>query len=84
MSITNISKPTTTLANATRIPVGETWATIATTWATETNTWAEIGSLVNNSARIFGGQIWAFNNLPWQMTTPWIDAGGITNVNRPS
>ena len=84
MPLVNTTKPSDSYANTVRPLTGETWDSIDTTWDTETRTWAEIGSLVNNSARIFGGQIWAFNNLPWQMTTPWIDAGGITNVNRPS
>lgn len=72
------------MANETKIGSGETWASILTTWATETQTWAEIGSVINNASRIFGGLIWAENNLPWQMSLPWIDAGGITNVSRPA
>lgn len=51
MPITNVSKPTTSLTNASRVASYETWATIATTWATETRTWADCASLLDNIAR---------------------------------
>lgn len=51
MSIVNVSKPTTTIVNASRVANGETWATVTTTWASETRTWAEIGSFLANVTR---------------------------------
>lgn len=52
MTITNTSKPTTSLTNTARVSFGELWSTIATTWATETRTWLGTGSLVTNTSRI--------------------------------
>jgi len=52
MSITNQSKPTTSLANADRVSIAETWATIPTTWATETRTWADCISLIDNASKV--------------------------------
>ena len=48
MSITNISKPTTTLANSTKINIGEVWNTDSFTWATESRTWDDMQSLIDN------------------------------------
>ena len=52
MSITNTSKPTTSLTNTTRASFGELWSTITTTWAIETRTWLETISLMDNTARV--------------------------------
>ena len=36
------------MANATKINIGETWASILTTWASETRTWGDMASLIDN------------------------------------
>jgi hypothetical protein len=51
MSITNTSKPSTTLTNSARPSFAETWATIATTWASETRTWQEVETLIDNTSK---------------------------------
>jgi len=51
MSITNQAKPTTSLTNATRVNIGETWTTNPYTWALETRKWEELVSLITNSDR---------------------------------
>lgn len=51
MSITNTSKPTTTIANTSKVSIGETWGSIITTWATETRTWLAVSQLITNEAR---------------------------------
>lgn len=48
MPLTNISKPTTSIANSSKIPTGETWGSILTTWATETQTWGDTASFIDN------------------------------------
>ena len=45
MAISNVSKPTTALVNATKASGAELWSTITTTWASETRTWDECISL---------------------------------------
>lgn len=52
MSIINTTKPSDSYVNTARVSVGETWASIDTTWASETRTWAEIGSFLDNLARV--------------------------------
>lgn len=47
----NTSKPTTTLANSSKVSIGETWGSITTTWASETRTWAAISQLFTNTTR---------------------------------
>jgi len=44
MSITNTSKPTTSLSNTAKVVGYETWDTIITTWASEVRTWDEMVS----------------------------------------
>ena len=51
MAIVNSSKPSTTLANTTRVSFAELWSTITTTWASETRTWKATGSLLTNTAK---------------------------------
>ena len=48
MSITNISKPSTSLSNKSQPNRGETWGSITTTWATETRTWNQASKLITN------------------------------------
>ncbi len=52
MSITNVSKPSTTLTNTDKVSSGETWASITTTWATETRTWVDMASLIDNLSKV--------------------------------
>ena len=52
MSIVNISKPSSSFANQTKINIGETWDSITTTWATETRTWDEMASIITNTVRV--------------------------------
>ncbi len=51
MAITNVSKPTTSLTNTTKVSFGELWSTITTTWAAETRTWLDMISLIDNSSK---------------------------------
>jgi hypothetical protein len=51
MSITNTTKPTTSLVNASKVSIGETWGGIQSTWATESRTWLAVSQLINNSAK---------------------------------
>jgi len=50
--ITNISKPTTSVENLTKVNIGETWASITTTYASETRFWSQFASLIGNISRI--------------------------------
>lgn len=51
MSLTNQSKPVTSVTNATKVSFAELWSTITTTWASETRTWADCVSLIDNATR---------------------------------
>lgn len=51
MAIANVTKPTTSLTNTTKVSIGETWASILTTWATDTRTWDDCVSLIDNLSR---------------------------------
>jgi hypothetical protein len=51
MALTNISKPSTTLTNATKVSFAELWSTITTTYAAETRSWADCISLIDNSSK---------------------------------
>ena len=55
MSITNETKPTTSLTNSTRINIGETWGSDLNTWDEELRTWAATISIISNSARTSSG-----------------------------
>ena len=83
MAITNISKPTTSLTNSTKINIGETWASILTTWATETQTWADTNSTIDNITKGATGFLWSVSRFPWTEATPWLTEGGISNVAKP-
>lgn len=83
MAIVNVSKPTTTFANSTKINIGETWDSNSNQWQNESRTWDDMASIIDNGTKAFSGFIWATSTLPWQLPTPWIDTGIITNVNRP-
>lgn len=83
MAITNISRPSTSLVNATRPQQGETWATITTTWASETRTWGDTGQLIDNISRGAIGFLWSVSRFPWTEVTPWLSEGGMTNQVKP-
>lgn len=51
MALVNVSKPTTSLTNTTKVNFAELWSTITTTWASETRTWDATGSLFSNTAK---------------------------------
>lgn len=51
MSLTNTSKPTTSLTNTAKVSFAELWSTITTTWASETRTWLDTASLIDNISR---------------------------------
>ena len=83
MSITNVSKPSSSISNLTKINIGETWDSITTTWATETRTWDDMRSIIDNNTKAYSGYLWAESTLPWQLATPWIDTNKITNQAKP-
>jgi len=49
--ITNITKPTTSVENLTKVNIGEVLDTALLTWATETRTWNATVSIISNLAR---------------------------------
>ena len=49
----NTSKPSnSTMANTTRVNIGEVWATDLNTWASEIRTWAGTVSKIINATRV--------------------------------
>lgn len=85
MAFTNVSKPTTSIANVTKVNTGETWASILTTWATETHDWQTVSQLLTNSSKPAFGYLWGASSLPWLESSPWDDVfSGITNISKPS
>lgn len=84
MSITNVSKPSTTLTNATKVSFAETWGAIQTTWGSETRTWADCASLIDNTSLSLTDPLWSNRSFPWLLTTPWGTVStGITNQSKP-
>jgi len=51
MSITNETKPTTSLTNSTRINIGETWGSDLNQWQNESRTWDATISIIVNSSK---------------------------------
>ncbi len=47
----NQSKPTTSVANSSKVSVGETWDSIMTTWDSETRTWDAVSQLIGNQSK---------------------------------
>lgn len=83
MALVNASKPTTTLANITKVSFAELWSTITTTWATETRLWDDTGSIISNTD-VSGQTLWANKSLPWRATAPWQTVGDfISNTAKP-
>lgn len=52
MSITNVSKPSSSYSNITKPSFGEIWNTDLNTWTAETRTWNDTGSLIDNTSKI--------------------------------
>jgi hypothetical protein len=52
MSITNISKPSTSLSNATKINIGLVWSADTFQWQNESRTWGETVSVIDNVTKI--------------------------------
>jgi len=52
MSITNISKPVSSVANQAKIGDGETFETITTTFNTETRSFNQMASKISNTDRV--------------------------------
>lgn len=50
-TLTNTSKPTTSLTNTTKASGAELWSTITTTYASETRSWLDMVSLIDNSSK---------------------------------
>jgi hypothetical protein len=51
MALTNTTKPSTTLTNASKASDAELWSTITTTWASETRTWDQCISIFDNTSK---------------------------------
>lgn len=51
MPITNISKPTTSFANSSKVVSYENWDSNLSTWDSETRTWDEMGTIWGNSSK---------------------------------
>lgn len=51
MTIKNLSKPSTSLTNSSKVSSAELWSTITPTWAAETRTWAQCASLMTASSK---------------------------------
>ena len=52
MAITNQSKPTTTYTNASKVNIGETWASDSLQWQNESRTWNATISIISNPAKV--------------------------------
>lgn len=52
MSITNTTKPTSSMTNSSKVNIGETWGSDLFTWASELRTWAETQSIISNITKV--------------------------------
>lgn len=48
MALTNVSKPSTSLSNTTKVVQYETWDSNTTTWDSETRNWNQMGTIWDN------------------------------------
>lgn len=83
MALTNTSKPTTSLTNATKVSIGETWGSITTTWASETRTWLAVSQLITNISVDRGLALWAATVYPWTLPSPWTLGETMVNTSKP-
>ena len=51
MSIVNISKPSSSISNSSKINIGETWDSNDNQWQNEARTWDSTVSIISNSTR---------------------------------
>lgn len=88
MAITNTSKPTTAIANSSKVSIGETWATITTTWASETRTWAAASQLISNSSKPRSLGSYTFDEIGTHLISEEggaiSDGARMINVSKPS
>jgi len=52
MAITNQSRISSSIANQTKINIGEVWDTNLFTWANESRTWDAMTSIIGNVSRV--------------------------------
>lgn len=52
MAISNTTKPSSSMANSSKINIGETWDSILSTWATESRIWDDMASIIDNLTKI--------------------------------
>lgn len=52
MSITNQSRPSSSMANQAKINIGETWDTNLNQWQNESRTWDDMASIIDNITKI--------------------------------
>lgn len=52
MALVNVSKPSTSLTNTTKIDIGLTWSANLLQWQNETRTWDDTTSTIDNITRI--------------------------------
>lgn len=83
MSITNESKPTTSVSNSSKVESEVTWDTNTTTWNTEVRNWNDMGSTIINISTVLTGSLWSSYRFPWTEATPWTTDAGITNISKP-
>jgi hypothetical protein len=81
MAITNVSKPTTSFSNSSKVSIGETWATVTTTWAAETRTWLAVSQLFTNTAKDIYGYLFSFI-YPLSLPYPFASSG-LSNQSKP-
>lgn len=81
MSISNISKPSTTIANTSKVSIGETWGSILTTWASETRTWLAISQLIANVAKVIN-TIDSYSETNQSQNATSIYSGDITQIGQ--
>jgi len=52
MAIENVSKPSSSISNATKINIGLTWDADTLQWQNESRTWDATVSVIDNTARV--------------------------------
>ena len=52
MAIVNQSRISSSIANQTKINIGEVWDTNSFTWANESRTWDAMASIIGNVSRV--------------------------------
>lgn len=52
MAIVNQSKPSSSMANQSKVNIGEIWNTDLNQWQNESRTWDDMASIINNITKI--------------------------------